>query len=357
MTIRAKDMRIAARGELWLIAILSMIVAIPASAQGGGPGKLQPAYGEPCCNITGIDRAAGTATAKNKATGQVITFAVPDKSVLQGLRVGQAVYADLKSGRVSVNGAEVCCGIVSGAVTPAGPAQVKPAGAEACCNITGIDLAAGTATAKDKATGELLTFAVRDPALLQSLQVGQAVYADRGTQQVSVNGADVCCSIVSGVSNPVGPAQLTPAGADVCCSVVANAALTGNLGRLLVAFPAVVGRTRIKVYKSGEKNAIKSGVGSMAVELLPGSYVVSISNKRVSGVTIQAGHDTQVKVGVLLISAAGDTQVKVLDADQKTSLSSGRGARAVGLPVGAFQVMVAGQMHPIQIQEGQTTHF
>jgi hypothetical protein len=273
MTIRAKDMRIAARGELWLSAILSMIVAIPASAQGGGPGKLQPAYGEPCCTITGIDKAAGTATAKNKATGQVITFAVPDKSVLQGLRVGQAAYADFKSGRVAVNGTEVCCGVVSGAVTPAGPAQV------------------------------------------------------------------------------------TPAGPDVCCSVVANAALTGNLGRLLVAFPAVVGRTRIKVYKSGEKNAIKSGVGSMAVELLPGSYVVSISNKRVSGVTIQAGHDTQVKVGVLLISAAGDTQVKVLDADQKTSLSSGRGARAVGLPVGAFQVMVAGQMHPIQIQEGQTTNF
>jgi hypothetical protein len=275
MTIRAKDMRIAALG---LVAVLGMMVAIPVAAQGGRPAKgqahqLQPAHGEPCCAITGIDQAAGTATAKDKATGQLITFAVSDPVLLQGLHVGQLVYADSKTG------------------------------------------------------------------------------------QVSVNGVDVCCSVVSGAATPVGPAQLQPSGIDPCCTVVANSALTGSLGRLLIAFPAVVGRTRVKVYKSGEKNAIKSGVGSMALELLPGSYVVSISNKRVSDVTIQAGHDTQVRVGVLLISAAGDTQVKVLDADQKTSLSSGRGARAVGLPVGTFEVMVAGQMHPIQIHEGQTTNF
>jgi hypothetical protein len=280
MTIRAEHTGIAVRGHLWLIAALSVIVAIPASAQVGRPGKghaheLQPAYGEPCCAITGIDRAAGTATAK------------------------------------------------------------------------------------DKATGELLTFAVRDPALLRSLQVGQGIYADRGTQQVSVNGAEPCCEIVSGAGSAAaaGPQQLQPNGAETCCSVVANAALTGSMGRLLIAFPAVVGRTRVKIYKSGQQNAIKSGVGSMAVELLPGSYVVSISNKRVSDVTIQAGRDTQVRVGVLRITAAGDTQVKVLDADQKTSLSSGRGARAVGLPVGTFGVMVAGQVHPVQIQEGQTTDF
>jgi hypothetical protein len=278
MTIRAKEMRIGVRGQLWLVATLSVIAAIPVAAQGGKPGKthaheLQPAYSTPCCSITAIDQAAGTATAKDNATGEVLTFAVSDMSLLQGLHVGQGVYADRATGKVSVDGISPCCAIVSGAAAVAAPAQLQPA-------------------------------------------------------------------------------ALSP-----CCGVVANSALTGNLGRLLVAFPAVVGRTRVKVYKSGEQNAIKSGVGSMAVELLPGSYVVSISNKRVQNVMIQAGHDTQVRVGVLLISAAGDTQVKVLDADQKTSLSSGRGARAVGLPVGTFEVMVAGQMHPIQIHEGQTTNF
>jgi hypothetical protein len=285
MTIRAGNTGIAVRGQLWLIAALSLIAAMPASAQVGRPGKghaheLQPPFGSPCCALTGIDQAAGTATAKDKATGGVITFAVADPALLRSLKVGQLVYAESRTGQVSVNGAEVCCSIVSGVVTPVGPAPVKP-----------------------------------------------------------------------------GPAQLQPAAAEPCCSVVANSALSGSLGRLLIAFPAVVGRTRVKIYKSGQQNAIKSGVGSMAVELLPGSYVVSISNKRVQDVMIQAGHDTQVRVGVLRISAAGDTQVKVVDADQKTSLSSGRGARAVGLPVGTFGVMVAGQVHPVQIQEGQITDF
>jgi hypothetical protein len=244
--------------------------------------------------------------------------------------------------------------------------EAQPSSLAPCCSVTGIDQALGTATAKDNATGQEFTFVVTDRALLQSLHMGQLVSADTKTGQVSVNGAEVCCGIVSGAVTPVrpaqaaavaGPAQLQPAGSEPCCNVVANPALTGSLGRLLIAFPAVVGRTRVKVYKTGEKNAIKSGVGSMAVELLPGSYVVSISNKRVSDVTIQAGYDTQVRVGVLRITAAGDTQVKVLDADQKTSLSSGRGARAVGLPVGTFGVMVAGQVRPVQIQEGQITDF
>src|SRR4051812_20096111 len=135
MTIRAKYGWIAARAELWLIAGLSLIVAIPASAQVGRPGKgqaheLQPAYSEPCCSITGIDLIAATATAKDKVTGQVVSFAVADPVLLRSLKAGQLIYADSRTGQVSVNGAEACCSIVSGAVTPVGPAQLRPAGSD-----------------------------------------------------------------------------------------------------------------------------------------------------------------------------------------------------------------------------------
>jgi hypothetical protein len=78
---------------------LGLGVAGPVSAQHGVPlktqtQKLQSASSNPCCGITAIDGVAGTATAVDKATGQTFTFTVPDQGTLQGLQVGQAVFAD-----------------------------------------------------------------------------------------------------------------------------------------------------------------------------------------------------------------------------------------------------------------------
>jgi len=82
-----------------------------------------------------------------------------------------------------------------------------------CCSITSIDVKTGLATAKDTATGQTFQFKVTDAALLNLLKVGQGVYANFKTRQVSVNGADPCCSIVS-LGKPGGlgntPARQTP---------------------------------------------------------------------------------------------------------------------------------------------------
>ena len=68
---------------------------------------------------------------------------------------------------------------------------------EPCCSITGIDYRAGLVTAQNTATGQTFQFKVGNVSLLKTLKVGQGVYADFGTKQVSVDGAAPCCGMVN----------------------------------------------------------------------------------------------------------------------------------------------------------------
>jgi hypothetical protein len=144
-------------------------------------------------------------------------------------------------------------------------------------------------------------------------------------------------------------------GGTPCCSVVANAALKGRLGRLVVAFPdgAVPKSTPVEVLKDGKK--LQNGYGNQSWELLSGTYEVSISGKRLSNVTVKAGHDTTVKVGVLRVSAGKDTRVDVLDGGNK--LTGGYGSQVIGLPLGSYDIQVAGQTERVTISEGNVTDF
>jgi Cu/Ag efflux protein CusF len=146
---------------------------------------------EPCCGITGIDARTATVTAKETATGRSFTFKVPNAALLKNLKIGQTVYANFATSQVSVDGAVPCCSIVA-----VSSAAAKPA--EPCCTITQIDLRTGLAVAKETATGRTFSFKVTDNNLLRSLKVGQAVYANFGSKQVSVNGVAPCCGIVGG---------------------------------------------------------------------------------------------------------------------------------------------------------------
>jgi hypothetical protein len=141
-----------------------------------------------------------------------------------------------------------------------------------------------------------------------------------------------------------------------CCSVVPNPTMKGRLGRLVVTFPEGSNPgTYIEVSKGG--NAATNGRGNVAFELLPGSYTVVISGKRVDNVTVQSGHDTKVRVGVLRVTAPGGTYMEVRDKDGKTSLTNGRGNSQFGLPIGTVHVQIAGQSEPVTIKDGQITDF
>jgi hypothetical protein len=73
------------------------------------------------------------------------------------------------------------------------PAPTPPA---ACCSITAINTSTGMVTAKENATGKIFQFKVADAALLRSLKIGQGVYANFATGQVSLDGSTMCCSIM-----------------------------------------------------------------------------------------------------------------------------------------------------------------
>ena len=144
---------------------------------------------------------------------------------------------------------------------------------------------------------------------------------------------------------------------DPCCGIVANPALKGRLGQLVLAFPqgANAGNTRTYVYK--DQTEIARFDGNKTLELMPGIYRVGITGKWVEGVTIQSGHDTTVKVGLLRVSAGKDTRVYFLDTDKKRELARGDGAQERGFPIGTVYVNVAGQSEAVTIQEGKITDF
>ena len=71
------------------------------------------------------------------------------------------------------------------------------AGANPCCRVQSLDRTTGVVTASNTASGQTFQFRVSDPRLLASLTVGQGVYANFKSNQVSLDGKTACCAIVS----------------------------------------------------------------------------------------------------------------------------------------------------------------
>src|SRR5256885_4536881 len=263
-----------------LLALTTLFVVSLAASSRATATQADPAT--PCCPIVSIN-ANGVVSAR-QADGRVFQFHVADKTLLASLHIGQPVWADFAANQVTLKyGGTPCCQIrAAGPGAPVGVQQLQPAGATPCCAITAIDRGAGTATATVKATGEAFTFTVGDKAVLASLHTGQLVWADFAANQVTLKyGGPPCCGIaarpigpvdgarpigpvdgarpigpVDGArpigpvdgARPIGPVdgakQLQPAGGSPCCQVVTNPAVTGRMGRLVVAFPRNPGGSR-----------------------------------------------------------------------------------------------------------------
>ena len=88
----------------------------------GQPGKTEGTHPSPakaCCPITAVDVRTGLVTAKETATGKSFQFKVTDEKMLKTLKVGQGIYANFKTQKVSVDGVKSCCPIVSLGKLPA----------------------------------------------------------------------------------------------------------------------------------------------------------------------------------------------------------------------------------------------
>jgi hypothetical protein len=129
------------------------------------------------------------------------------------------------------------------------------------------------------------------------------------------------------------------------------------MGRVIIAFPegSAPSATGVAVLKDGKD--VQAGHGSQRWEIPSGTYEVSISNKSLSAVTVQAGQETNVKVGVLHVNALPQTRVELLDQVGGKVFASGHGEQSYGLPIGPVTVQVAGQSERVTIEEGKVTEF
>lgn len=140
-----------------------------------------------------------------------------------------------------------------------------------------------------------------------------------------------------------------------CCVIMANSSLKGRFGRLIVAYPsaAVPTGTRIAVFKDGRE--VQADYGNHEFELLSGTYEIKIGGMTVHNVTVKAGHDTKVKVGVLRITGANNKRAAVLESGKE--IAGAYGGELIGLPAGTFDVQMAGQTERVTISEGKITDF
>jgi hypothetical protein len=67
-----------------------------------------------------------------------------------------------------------------------------------CCGITAIKTSTDVVTAKENTTGKIFQFKVNDATLLNSLTIGQGVYANFTAKQVSLNGSTAIGTIITG---------------------------------------------------------------------------------------------------------------------------------------------------------------
>lgn len=88
--------------------------------------------------------------------------------------------------------------VASPALMPATPSRTNPSPAGgACCRINAIDLRNNVVSATTNAGNQGFEFLVKDAALLRALKVGQSVFANFSTRQVSLDGRTACCLMVA----------------------------------------------------------------------------------------------------------------------------------------------------------------
>jgi hypothetical protein len=72
-------------------------------------------------SITAINARTGIVTARDGKTKSTVSFAVVDAALLRSLKIGQTVYADYATQKISVDNAAPCCAITQ-------PRPAEPAG-------------------------------------------------------------------------------------------------------------------------------------------------------------------------------------------------------------------------------------
>ncbi|HWH51228.1 MAG TPA: hypothetical protein VN651_06765 [Gemmatimonadaceae bacterium] len=98
-----------------------------------------------------------------------------------------------------------------------------------CCSITAINAAAGVVTGKVTSNASTFQFKIANKQTLAGVKVGQAVYANFTTHQVSLDGRSACCTVSSGPTPAIVPRPGAPSttAASAAAAAAATAAKPG----------------------------------------------------------------------------------------------------------------------------------
>ena len=205
-----------------LLIVLTLLVCVTAWA------------GEPCCEIKAIDIQTGIITAAINQTGTTFRFSA-SPAVARSMKVGQAVYADFKTGAVTVQGITQHFSISASPVSP-------------CCEIVGIDAAHGVANARVSATGTTFQVIFDPTGPVNGFKAGQAFDVNFQTGVAAIGGRNFrVLSTAAGMTKVYG--------GEPCCQVKA----IDGASRTLTLVGAGGRAFQVRVTNPAALSAIKVG--------------------------------------------------------------------------------------------------
>lgn len=273
---------------------------------------------------------------------------------------GAATKGTAESGGAPVAGAS--------SPSPSGGARSTPP-ASAPASGAGPDSAAGASSPAEPATGSAVPGAPgaepAEAARLRELEQ-RVAELERRLAAAPVTGPETPASAAPAEATKPGPSSRvaspgSPASrAGGAFEVAANPELKGRLGRLVVVFPAA-GNLEINAYtgvhRPGSKDRIEGFYKSGQLELMPGNYDVYVSGHLIRNVPIQSRHDTRIHVGVLKLNGSSSTYFGIHEVGAPERFDGHYGTKAVGLPVGEFEVVVRDDREKVVIGRDQVTEF
>lgn len=96
---------------------------------------------------------------------------------------------------------------------------------------------------------------------------------------------------------------------------VAGAPRDGAMARLVINLPPPQATYEVSVYKSGETKPVLQCYTTPILEVLPGSYDVELTGRRIGKVAVARGCETRLHAGLLNITLSSEWSIH--DADKK----------------------------------------
>jgi hypothetical protein len=127
----------------------------------------------------------------------------------------------------------------------------------------------------------------------------------------------------------------------------------GPPGRLVVSYPADAVPTGARAAVLWNGTEVQADYGNHTFELPSGAYDVDISGRTVRNVTVPAGGEATMKVGVLRVAGASSRRVSVREAGQE--IAGAYGGELLGLPSGTYDVYVDERTETVTIVDGAVT--